>query len=267
VGSYLDARHQRGRWLLRMEDLDAPREVPGAATAILHTLEAFGLEWDGPVAYQRANSERYAAALAALARAGRTYECSCSRGQRRGEEERGYPGTCRGGPTRPGPTATRFRIDDSATVVLADRIQGSCSYPLARLGDVVIRRRDGIIAYQLAVVSDDAAQGVTDVIRGCDLLDSTPWQVQLQGALAVGTPRYGHLPLVVEPDGSKLAKSRRSVAVGLRDPAAALWQVLGLLRQRPPAELARERCPVILGWAAEHWRPERLGHLRTIAAP
>lgn len=258
VGSFVDARHHSGRWLVRMEDLDTPRIVPGSASAILRTLEAFGLTWDGEVEYQSRRLERYVSALEALRARGLTFECSCTRRELGANTERGYPGTCRSGPRHPGPTATRFRVPDERTVEFVDRFQGACRFDLAAAGDVIIRRRDGIFAYQLAVVVDDADQGITDVVRGADLLPSTAWQIALQEALGLPTPRYGHLPVVVEPDGSKLAKSRRSVPVDPANPAEGLIQALTLLRQTPPPALAGEPPAVVLDWAIRNWRPDRL---------
>lgn len=267
LGSHLDARAAGGRWLVRIEDLDAPRCIPGGDAQILRTLERFGLTWDGPVLRQSERLPLYEQALARLRAAGCTFECSCSRRELAGQEVSGYPGTCRDGPQRAGPTATRFRIDDAAQVCFEDRLQGACHFALRALGDVVIRRRDGLVAYQLAVVVDDAAQDITDVVRGADLLASTPWQIALQGALGLPSPRYAHLPLVVEPDGAKLAKSRRSVPLDPQDPGPALVQALQLLRQAPPAELATASPARILEWAVPSWRPERLQGLREVSAP
>jgi glutamyl-Q tRNA(Asp) synthetase len=264
LGSYLDAHAHAGRWLVRMEDLDAARELPGCATQILATLEAFGLNWDGSIEYQSARAEHYSAALAQLRAAGLTFECSCSR--RELADEPGYPGSCRQGPRHAGPTATRFRVP-SVSVGWQDRLQGRCDYPLGPLGDVIIRRRDGGFAYQLAVVVDDAAQAVTDVVRGADLIESTPWQIALQGALGLPSVRYAHLPLLTEASGAKLAKSRRSVALEPIRASAQLCQVLGLLGQAPPAGLELEPVHTVLAWAIQHWRPERLAGLTAITAP
>jgi len=243
---------------VRIEDLDTPRVVPGSADEILRTLEAFGLGWDGEVVYQSDRSELYRTALQALAARGLTFACSCSRRLHGGQEVSRYPGTCRNGPVRPGPTATRFRIADGATVSFDDRIQGRCELALAELGDVIVRRRDGIPAYQLAVVVDDAAQAVTDVVRGADLLSSTGWQIALAGALGLAPVTYAHLPLVVEPDGSKLAKSRRSVPIDPRQRGAWLVNALRLLGQTPPPELGREPPATLLTWAAAQWDMGRL---------
>jgi glutamyl-Q tRNA(Asp) synthetase len=257
VGSFLDARSHGGRWLVRIEDLDHTRVRPGTAAQVLRTLEAFGLTWDGSVEYQQLRQEHYAAALTRLAALGLTFECSCSRAERAaaGAAPPAYPGTCRQAPRRPGPTATRFRVGDEV-IVFADRIHGACRFELAQLGDVVLRRRDGVFAYQLAVVVDDALQGVTDVVRGADLIDNTPWQIALQRALALPTPRYAHLPLVVERGQGKLAKSRRSLALEPTRASSQLCQVLALLGQRPPAELKLEPVGSILAWGRDHWRPD-----------
>jgi glutamyl-Q tRNA(Asp) synthetase len=261
VGSFADARSRGGRWLVRMEDLDRARLVPGAAAQMLRTLEAFGLHWDGAVDYQSERVAHYRAALDELAARGLTYRCSCARSDREGRA--GYPGTCRDGPRRPGPTATRFRLADT-TLTFEDRVQGTCGFALRERGDVIIRRRDGVFAYQLAVVVDDARQGVTDVVRGADLLDSTPWQVSLQLALGLVQPAYLHLPLIVEPDGRKLSKSRRCVPIEASRTGRELHRALTLLSQEPPAELALEPATAVLGWACTHWRPERLAGVREV---
>lgn len=233
-----------------MEDLDREREVPGCADQMLRTLEAHGFTWDGAVEYQSRRIAYYTEALVALARCGRLFECSCTRRSRSGDG--GYPGTCRAGPRHQGPTATRFRVDDG-TIEFEDRAQGRCVFDLRERGDVVVKRREGMFAYQLAVVVDDAHQAVTDVVRGADLLDNTPWQIALQRALGLPTPRYCHLPLIVEQQGEKLSKSRRSLALDPADAARQLFQALTLLGQAPPLKLKLESAPVILAWATAHW--------------
>ncbi|HYM41970.1 MAG TPA: tRNA glutamyl-Q(34) synthetase GluQRS [Steroidobacteraceae bacterium] len=264
LGSCFDARSRAGRWLLRMEDLDRERVIPGCADEMLRTLEAHGLTWDGTVEYQSRQTDRYAAALAQLTMRGRTFECSCTRRER--TPEGGYPGTCRTGPQRAGPTATRFRVDDGE-IAFEDRVQGHCSFSLRERGDVVVRRRDGVFAYQLAVVVDDGHASISDVVRGADLLDNTPWQIALQRALGLPTPRYAHLPLIVEPRDGKLSKSRRSLAL---DPALAgsqLYQSLTLLRQDPPPELKVERPKVIVEWAVQNWNLDRVQGVKEVPAP
>jgi glutamyl-Q tRNA(Asp) synthetase len=248
-----------------MEDLDAARVRPGCAAEILRTLETFGLTWDGPVEYQSERTAHYAEALALLGAQGATFECSCSRRARDSDGDGGYPGTCREGPTRPGPTAIRFRVDDQL-LSFPDRAQGLCAFNLRERGDVIVRRRDGAFAYQLAVVVDDALQGVSDVVRGADLLDSTPWQLALQSALSLPTPRYLHLPVIVEPGGAKLAKSRRSVALDSGRAGRQLHEALKLLLQEPPAELELESAVTVLEWACRNWRPERFRGIRAVPA-
>ncbi len=244
-----------------MEDLDAPRVIPGCADEMLRTLEGFALHWDGAVEYQSARTELYARAQQVLNGLGLTFQCSCSRRER--TPEGGYPGTCRDGPKRRGPTATRFRVED-LLVSFQDRAQGACRFELRERGDVIIRRRDGAFAYQLAVVVDDALQGVTDVVRGADLLDSTPWQLALQGALQLPTPRYAHLPLITEPGGTKLAKSRRSVALDPTQAARQLHEALVLLSQDPPVTLKLESTRRVLEWACAHWDLDRFHGVRQV---
>jgi glutamyl-Q tRNA(Asp) synthetase len=267
LGSYLDARQHGGRWLLRIEDLDAARVHPGCADEIQRTLEHLGLHWDGPVEYQSHRGALYEEAIQALGERALTYACHCTRRTLAAGEDGAYPGTCRDRPQAQGPAALRFRVDDAASVSFIDRFQGPAQFAMRALGDVIIRRRDGIIAYQLAVVVDDAQQGVTDVVRGADLLPSTPWQLLLQRALALPTPSYGHLPVVVEPDGAKLAKSRRSLPVDARRASGQLTEALQLLRHPPPVELADAPPAAILGWALNHWNPANLERVQKAAAP
>lgn len=266
VGSFLDARACGGRWLVRMEDLDQARVVPGSAGEMLRTLEAFGLLWDGDVEYQSRRTHFYAEALQSLHSAGRTFECSCSRRELNAEDS-GYPGTCREGPRRPGDTATRFRVEETQTIDFDDRFQGPIALQMGKFGDVIVRRRDGIFAYQLAVIVDDAIQGITDVVRGADLLESTGWQIALQRALRLRTPRYGHLPLLLERTGDKLSKSRRSTALGPARASAEMLKALLLLGLSPPAELAREAPTTLLEWATKAWRREPPPLVRELVLP
>jgi glutamyl-Q tRNA(Asp) synthetase len=210
VGSWLYARAAGGRWLVRMEDIDTPRVVPGSAEEILAALQRYGLEWDGEVVLQSRRTALYEAALRELRARGWAYDCACSRAelQRAASAPLGrepvYPGTCRRGiDAGKVARAIRFLVPDDA-IVFDDLIRGHVEEEIG--GDFVVRRADGLFAYQLAVVVDDAEQGVTQVVRGADLLGSTPRQIALQRALGYPTPVYGHLPLVVNPDGSKLGK-------------------------------------------------------------
>jgi glutamyl-Q tRNA(Asp) synthetase len=254
LASWLEARRHHGRWLLRIEDLDTPRVVPGAAAELMRTLEALGLTWDEPVLWQSRRLEAYAEALDTLRRAGRVYACDCPRRELAGA----YPGTCRDRTDVPAPHALRFALAPEEPLDFEDRWQGPRRGAAGTVGDPVIRRRDGLFAYQLAVVVDDAFQGVTDVVRGTDLLDSTPWQLALQAALGLQRPGYAHCPVLVEADGAKLAKSRRSVAVDSAAAGASLHRALQLLGQAPPGTLATAAAPEVLAWAVEHWRPEPL---------
>ncbi|MGO9804158.1 MAG: tRNA glutamyl-Q(34) synthetase GluQRS [Steroidobacteraceae bacterium] len=263
LGSFLDARKAGGRWLVRIEDLDRERVIPGCADTMLRTLEAHGLEWDGSVEYQSEHTARYAQSLATLTARGLSFECSCTRAERL---EDGYRGTCRGGPQRAGPTATRFRVDDGE-LAFEDRAQGRCAFSLRERGDVVVRRRDGVFAYQLAVVVDDAQAGITDVVRGADLLDNTPWQIALQRALSLPTPRYAHLPLVVEAARGKLSKSRRALALTPEAPGSQLYQALMLLRLDPPLSLKLEPAAVILAWARRRWSLDRFQGVTEVLLP
>jgi len=213
VGSWLFARREGGRWLVRMEDLDTPRVIPGSADEILGALRRYGLEWDGEVDYQSTRTALYEDALATLRARGLAYDCACSRAelQRAASAPLGaepvYPGFCRAGlPPGRTPRAVRFRAPEGA-IVFDDRVHGRIEEDVAaRTGDFVIKRADGLFAYQLAVVVDDAEQDVTQVVRGGDLLTSTARQIALQRALSLPTPSYAHLPLVTNPDGSKLGK-------------------------------------------------------------
>lgn len=270
LGSYLFARSMKFKWLIRIEDLDRPREVAGASDAILRTLELCGFEWDGPVLRQSTRTAAYEAALTRLLAQGRVYACYCSRSQLAANGDGVYPGTCRHRRTRGDqPPALRFRTDRvSEPIRFVDLIQGSFTQQVERaVGDFVIRRRDGLFAYQLAVVVDDADQGVTQIVRGADLLDNTPRQMLLQQALGLPTPVYAHLPLLIEADGCKLAKSQRAVPV---DPARAslhLWKALERLRQSPPAGLIAAAPREILAWAITHWDPSPLRGMREVRLP
>ena len=268
VGSYLEAKCHQGLWLLRMEDLDTPREQPGAAAAILRTLEACGMGWDGEVLYQSRRKDAYRAALARLQAQGLTYACGCSR-KEIADSALGpdgtpiYPGTCRNG-LAPGKTAraTRVRVGDSA-IEFEDAVQGTIRQDLAAaVGDFVLLRADGMYAYQLAVVVDDAEQGISDVVRGADLLDSTPRQIYLQRLLGLPTPRYLHLPAAVNAAGEKLSKQTLAPPVDARDPVPALARALEFLGQAPPPHLRQATLAEIWDWARLNWKAERIPHRR-----
>ena len=270
TGSYLSARHAGGRWLLRIDDLDRQRSIPGLAEEFQRTLHQFGFEWDGTVCFQSARNDRYREALAAIVARNGTYACRCSRSTLTASQlaesgtEPVYPGTCRQDPqAATGPHALRFAIrEGQPPIEFADLFQGRYVQDCAReAGDFVVRRRDGQVAYHLATVVDDAENGVTEVVRGADLMASTPRQILLQQALALPTPAYGHLPLLTEPDGRKLAKSKRSLPLA-EDVSRQLCQVFGWLEQAPPPELATEPVRTIWDWAIRNWRPARLAGCR-----
>jgi glutamyl-Q tRNA(Asp) synthetase len=266
AASFLDARAHGGRWLLRIEDLDTPREVPGAHDAILRGLEAYHLHWDGPITYQSQRRTLYVDALSKLEEQRRTFHCRCSR--RELQSQPVYPGTCRRSPPPPtAATAMRFILNPQTTF-FSDRIQGPQSADASHsFGDFVIRRRDGLWAYMLAVVVDDADQGVTHVVRGADLLGSTAAQIQLQQALGYRQPDYAHVPVLTEPDGNKLAKSRRSPAVGQADASLEVWKILILLGMQPPAELRGATPGESWSWARGAWDIAKITRTRKLACP
>ena len=260
LGSWLDARAAGGKWLLRIEDLDLPRSRPEFSAAILRQLEGLGLEWDGPVVYQSARLDRYRAALDALQRSGHAYWCACSRKEIADSATRAgapaaspvYPGTCRNG-IRPGatPRAVRVRTHDQP-IRFTDRMQGEISQIVGRdVGDFVVLRADGIFAYQLAVVVDDAEQGVTDVVRGADLLESTARQILLQRLLDFPTPRYLHLPVAVNASGEKLSKQTGAKTLAAEHRAGALGAALEFLGVKDAPAAARSR--ELLDWARRRW--------------
>ena len=269
VGSYLDARSRGGRWLLRMEDLDKPREMPGASDRILRTLEAFGFQWDGAVLYQSRRREAYDAALARLTADEAVFLCACSRSEiadsgLHGLEGPIYPGTCRGGlPPGRGARALRLRVPDES-LDFEDELQGTVRQNLARdIGDFIVRRADGAHAYQLAVVVDDAYQGVTHVVRGADLLLSTPRQLLLQRLLGLTAPVYLHLPVAVNRAGEKLSKQTHAAALDEGRLGSSLWEALSFLRQAPPETLRHSSIEEIWPWAVANWRP---GLLRGVSS-
>lgn len=275
VGSYLDARAGGGEWLLRIEDIDAPRNVPGAEASILRTLEALGFAWDGVPLYQSTRLDRYREVLDALCRQGDAYPCACSRREvadsRPGPSVDGgriYPGTCRAG-LPPGRTARawRLRVPDAA-VGFVDRVQGEVVQNLEReVGDFVLLRADGQFAYQLAVVVDDADAGITDVVRGADLIDSTPRQILLQKRLGAATPRYAHLPVATNAAGEKLSKQTLAPAVDASGGVPLLARALRFLGQAVPAEVDRMPPSEFWPWAIAHWRLDAVPRCRGIVCP
>jgi len=268
VGSFLEARTHDGEWHVRIEDLDPPRVAHGAADAILKTLEACGMEWAGDVVSQSTRSAAYHAALHALRRAGEIYPCACSRREIAdsaiaGIEGYVYPGTCREGIAAER-TARAWRIrTHGARIAFDDALQGRIEHDLeTQIGDFVLYRADSVYAYQLAVVVDDAEQGFTDVVRGADLLDSTPRQIYLQHLLGLPTPRYAHLPVAIDARGEKLSKQTLAEAIDPKRASVSLVQALRFLGQDPPPGLARERTNAVWAWAIDNWKRDRVPRVR-----
>jgi glutamyl-Q tRNA(Asp) synthetase len=263
LGSYLDARIQQGTWLVRMEDLDQTREMQGAADDILRTLDNFGFQWDGAIIYQSRRTEAYQAALERLLQEDLAYVCGCTRKEikaaaREGTDAVIYPGTCsRGLPA--GRTGRAIRLRSlNRKINHLDQVLGPLEQALARdVGDFVIRRADGYHAYQLAVVVDDAWQGINQIVRGADLWFSTPRQIHLQSLLGLPHPGYAHLPLVVDTTGRKLSKQQGDAPVDRRDPLSALLRALAHLDQPLPPER-----PASLDdfwqWAIDNWSLARV---------
>jgi len=256
LASYMEARSAKGKWLVRMEDLDKPRERPGAARTILRALEVFGLHWDGEVEYQSRRVARYADALSRLG--GHTYACGCTRSEIADsalaiDGARIYGGACRGG-LRPGKAVRSIRLRAEGEIRFTDRVQGDQSQTLERdVGDFVLCRADGQFAYQLAVVVDDSDQGITHVVRGADLLDSTARQIHLQRLLGYATPRYLHVPVAVNADGEKLSKQTGAEALAEARRGDALRRAFAFLGQPSTDDLAEG----LRNWDASRIPPRR----------
>jgi len=269
VASYLQAKTSEGQWLLRIEDIDPPREQPGADQVIIKALEAYGFEWDGPVTYQSRFTERHLALLQRLLDSGNAYPCSCSRrdlaGVPRGPLGAIYPGWCRNG-AKSTDAAIRVLTNDEP-VEFVDGLQGGQSMQLeSESGDFIIMRRDGLVAYHLAVVADDHEQGITEVVRGIDLLDSTPRHIHLQRLLGFNNPDYMHLPVAVNADGQKLSKLTGASGISLSGVRTLLVKALDALGQQPDKTLADSSLDSIWDWAARNWQPAVLTHRRSIRA-
>jgi glutamyl-Q tRNA(Asp) synthetase len=272
LASCLDARAANGQWLLRIEDIDTPRNEAGAADAILRALDALGFEWDGPVAHQSQRLDLYRDALAVLRARGALYGCACSRREIADsalarDGSRRYPGTCRKGLPE-GKAARAFRVPvEPRLVCFDDRLQGRICQDLAEeVGDFIVFRADGLFAYQLAVVVDDAQQGITDVVRGADLLDSTPRQIWLQRLLGLSTPRYLHLPVALDDKGEKLSKQTLAAPVDAGRPRPALLAALRFLGQLPPPDLADASLSELWRWAGANWDAARIPAARSAPA-
>jgi glutamyl-Q tRNA(Asp) synthetase len=264
LASFLDARQRHGHWLVRMEDLDQPRNKPGAQDQILQALTAHGMHWDGPVQIQSQHQKSYQEQINHWIDQGLAYYCDCSRKDLIAYKGV-YPGTCRGRHLPPAADhAVRVRVTDEP-VVFTDRLQGKISQRLeSEIGDFVVRRRDGIIAYQLAVVMDDIAQGVTDIVRGADLLESTPRQLWLYQLLQTPVPAYLHIPLMMTRRGQKLSKRLGSAPIHPQAASSSLFAALNVLNQQPPATLQKATVAELIAWGLEHWQPMQLPPTREI---
>jgi glutamyl-Q tRNA(Asp) synthetase len=272
LASCCDARAAGGEWLLRIEDVDVPRSSGRVAADMLRTLEAFGFEWDGAVVHQSERSDRYQAALDQLTARGRVFACACSRRELATAAlgiigERVYPGTCRNA-MAPGKNARawRLKVDDNP-IGFRDRLQGWQEQRLQRdIGDFIVRRSDGVFAYQLAVVVDDAAQGITAVVRGADLLASTPRQIALQRALGLPTPAYLHHAVAITERGEKLSKQTGAPALDSADPLPALIAAWEFLAQPPPSA-APASVVEFWQWARDAWTPTLLPPVAMLPVP
>jgi glutamyl-Q tRNA(Asp) synthetase len=278
VASYCDAKSQGGKWLLRMEDLDKPREVKGATNEILRTLEGFGFEWDDDVICQSQRNEIYAEALNTLQKQNLIYPCTCTRKEiadssnAQGIDGLIYPKTCLNKPT----LQTNIHAAYRATVLnenisFLDKIQGEITQNMARdVGDFIVKRADGLFAYQLAVVVDDAVQGITNIVRGADLLNSTPRQIYLQQCLNFITPHYAHIPIAVNAAGEKLSKQTlaKPICISPETPSHLtehqLFNALNFLGQHPPVEIKNATLSEMWRWAINHWEISAVPNQRQI---
>ena len=270
VASFISARQHGGKWLVRMEDIDPPREAPGGASAILRALERYELHWDGPVLYQSTRVQTYRAAAERLLTEHRAYRCDCTRSKLR-ELSKGspvpdrYPGICREKNLGAEQTAIRLRAP-LEPIGFEDTVQGSCLCSIdAVTGDYIVFRRDGLPSYHLAVVIDDAWQGITDVVRGADLLDSTPLHIHLQHTLDLPTPRYSHLPVLVNAQGQKLSKQTGAAPVALEHVEEVAFDVLRYLDLEPPLDLHGAQPGELWSWAAQRWDISRLAGRQKLA--
>ncbi|MDY6919545.1 MAG: tRNA glutamyl-Q(34) synthetase GluQRS [Pseudomonadota bacterium] len=266
VASYLDARSADGRWLVRIEDLDPPREQAGASEQILDCLQNYGLHWDGKVRYQSERGEAYESWVQTLLQQQRAFYCTCSRKQiLEATGSTTYPGTCRHCHQPPAaPHAIRVQVPDS-DVAFSDAIQGPVACNLRQQGgDYIIKRKEGLYAYHLAVVLDDADQGVTHIVRGCDLLEPTFCQWHLQSVLGLSHPQYAHLPVLVNAAGEKLSKQTFAEPLPRQQPWPYLLYCLQALGQRPPASLRGAAPQQILQWGSEHWSLAAVPRQRTV---
>jgi glutamyl-Q tRNA(Asp) synthetase len=260
LASFLQARSQQGLWLLRIDDLDTPRNIKGSGDSILKTLETFGLHWDGRVTYQSQTLGLYHEILDQLSQDKLIYPCTCSRKTLTAV----YSGICRNKQTLPTSLYSLRIKTDNRIIAFNDGLQGLISQNMADHGDFILKRKDQIIAYQFAVVIDDDRQHINHVVRGYDLLDSTPRQIYLQQLLGLATPDYMHVPIIIDEQGYKLSKQTRATAVDLKKPHTVIFELLNLLKQNPPGELQHAPLTELLSWSIENWNPNLLKNCRAI---
>jgi glutamyl-Q tRNA(Asp) synthetase len=266
LASYLDARANDGLWLLRIDDIDTPRNRPGASEGILNCLQSFGLHWDREVDYQSHHLDQYEQAIVELQNQHALYACTCSRSLL-ASSPLIYPGHCREkAQSADRPHSLRLK-SVNISMGFVDDLQGKITQNLAsEHGDFIVKRKDGIVAYQLACVIDDQRQAVNRVVRGYDLLDSTLKQRYLQDLLGYGSPRYMHIPLIVDTEGYKLSKQTHAEAANPNQAGPILFLLLTLLKQNPPAHLRLARRASILEWAIENWQPGYLLNTQAVTA-
>lgn len=278
LASYLDAKSQHGQWLIRIEDLDPPREMPAAKALILKALDVYGLHSDQNIIYQSDRSEIYQTVLNQLIKSKRVFPCTCSRKQLSVSQGIHY-GHCNSATSSAliapitAPFAWRFDsqqtidIDSAGDIKFLDQLQGSFSQSIERdIGDFVVKRKELLWAYQLAMVVDDHHQGITHVVRGIDLIDSTLRQNMLQAVLNFSQPHYAHIPVACAPNGQKLSKQNLAPALDLNNPENNLWRALSWLRQEPPENLRRASVKEMLAWGIEHWDIKVLADIQYQAA-
>lgn len=263
TGSYLQARHQHGEWHLRIEDIDPPREIPGASDSILYTLEAYGFEWDGEVIYQSRRLNIYQEYLEQLVKDHETFACTCSRKdiqqQLRKSSSQVYPGTCRHKTAVTNKQYAYRIIAQDNIITFNDYLQGPQRYQLQTdIGDFVIKRADGLFSYQFAVAVDDGSMGITEVVRGSDLLASTPQQIYLQQRLNLKTPDYIHLPVATNALGQKLSKQTYAQALDSLRPVTLLWEILSVLGQAPLSDLKHGSLDELWQWAIANWDIDKI---------
>ncbi len=264
LASFLHARSQQGRWLLRIDDVDYLREAKGASESIIDTLQHFGLFWDGPIYYQTDQLNHYQQIIESLQNRQLIYPCNCTRKSLRALDNPIYPGICRDKSVQADTFSLRIKCSDSE-VRFTDQLQGNQQHNMARQhGDFIIKRRDQITAYQLAAVIDDQQQGISHVVRGYDLLDSTPKQIYLQQILGYRSPVYCHFPVIVDSKGDKLSKQSFADAVSLKKPEKTLFFLLQLLCQQPPEKLKHASLQSMIDWGIEHWQTEVLKNVHSI---